>query len=242
MDHPVHLAELNPKTLKAIVSKKPLILIPIGTTEWHADHLPLGVDSLLSQATCNEISALTGCVVAPPLSCGISRNLKPEKGYFGSVDTISEHSLSRLIIELLEGYSKMGFKIAVIFTGHSETEHLNAINRAIKESQSIKGVMLSAFEFSVDSIQEMDSVEKTWPYALDHAAEWETSMMLHYYPELVHMENAPEIVELNMPGIPDYLRKRYPRRANRAYGQKLAKVVTEGGVKIITGLLHQKII
>ena len=237
MEKPVRLAELDPRSLKAVVSEKPLILIPIGTTEWHADHLPLGVDSFLSQATCDDVSAKTGCVVAPLLSCGISKNLKPEKGYFGTVDTISKQTLTALLSELLDGYAKMGFKIAVVFTGHGETEHWEAINKAIKKSKKIKAIMLSAFEFSKDVIQELDDVEKTWPFALDHAAEWETSMMLHYHPKLVHMENAPETIELEMPGIPAYIRRRYPRRASRAYGRRLARAVTEGGVKMIMEIL-----
>lgn len=240
MKKPVRLAELNPKTLEKTVSEKPLLLIPIGTTEWHADHLPLGVDSFLSQATCDDISARTGCAVAPLLSCGISRNLKPEKGYYGTVDTINQQTLTRLLKELLDGYSKMGFKTAVIFTGHGETEHWAAINKAIEKSKKIKAIMLSAYESSKDAIQELDDVEKTWPFAPDHAAEWETSMMLYYYPDLVCMENAPKTVELNMPGIPAYIRRRYPRRATRAYGRKLAKAVTEGGVKMILELLRRE--
>jgi len=113
---PIHLTELKPLQLKKIASEKPLILIPIGTTEWHSNHLPLGVDSLLSQATCDDISAQTGCVVAPLLSCGISRNLDPEKGFFGTVDTIKIETLTALLVDFGLGYAKMGFKKAVLFT------------------------------------------------------------------------------------------------------------------------------
>ena len=62
-------------------------------------------------------------------------------------------------------------------------------------------------------------------------------MMLHYYPELVDMSSAPETIELNMPGIPEYLRRRYPRRASLSYGKKLAEAVTSGGVSVINQLL-----
>ena len=48
----IRLIEQSPKALKQIIVEKPLLLIPIGTVEWHADHLPLGVDSLLSVALC----------------------------------------------------------------------------------------------------------------------------------------------------------------------------------------------
>jgi len=234
---PVHLAELKPHELKKIALKKPLIMIPIGTTEWHADHLPLGVDSLLSQATCDDISAQTGCVVAPLVSFGVTRNLKPEKGYFGTVDTIKGETLTALLVDLGQGYAKMGFKKAVLFTGHGESDHWEAINSAISRSKKIEMVMLSAFDFTEDEIQELDDIEKTWPFAGDHAAEWETSMMLHYYPKFVGMRSAPETIELNMPGIPEYLHRRYPRRARQSYGSKLALAVTSGGVRMINQLL-----
>ena len=234
---PVLLAELKPHELKKIALKKPLILIPIGTTEWHADHLPLGVDSLLSQATCNDISTQTGCVVAPLLSYGICRNLKPEKGYFGTVDTINVDAFTDLLIELVNGYAKMGFKKAVLFTGHGEPVHWEAINSAISRSQTIEMVMLSAFDFTKDETRELVDDKKTWPFAGDHAAEWETSMMLHYYPKLVDMSSAPETIELNMPGIPEYLHRRFPRRASRSYGQEIALAVTSGGVRMINQLL-----
>ena len=234
---PIRLAEIKPHELKKIASKKPLILIPIGTTEWHANHLPLGVDSLLSLAICDDISARTGCVVAPLLSYGISSNLKPEKGYFGTVDTINVETLTALLVDLGQGYVKMGFKEVVLLTGHGETDHWEAINSAISRSKEIEMVMLSAYDFIKDDIQELDDIEKTWPFAPDHAAEWETSMMLHYYPELVDMSSAPETIELDMPGIPEYLHRRFPRRASQSYGLKLVRAVISGGVKMINQLL-----
>jgi len=234
---PIHLAVLRPADLKEIARSKPLILVPIGTTEWHADHLPVGVDNLLSQATCDDISAQTGCVVAPPVPFGICKNLKPEEGYFGTVDTINIDTLTNLLIDLGSGYAKMGFKKMVLFTGHFEPGHWEAINTAITRSKDIEMVMLSAFDFLEGRIQELDDVEQTWPFAGDHAAEWETSMMLHYYPELVDMDSAPETIELTMPGIPEYIQKRYPRRASKKYGKEIAEAVKEGGVKTINQLL-----
>jgi creatinine amidohydrolase len=234
---PILLADLRPPDLKTIAKKKPLILVPIGTTEWHADHLPVGVDNLLSQATCNDVSARTGCVVAPPVPFGICSNLNPENGYFGTVDTIQAETLTALLTDLGQSYAKMGFKKAVLFTGHSEPDHWEAINSAISRAKTIEMVMLSAFDFSKDKVQELDDVEKTWPFTGDHAAEWETSMMLHYYPELVDMTLAPETILLDMPDIPEYIQKRYPRRATKSYGKELAEAITAGGVVKINQLL-----
>jgi len=233
----IRLLEQSPKALARIVAKKHLLLIPVGTVEWHADHLPLGVDSLLSVAICEEISARTGCVVAPLLSYGICRDLQPERGYFGTVDTIQEQTLSSLVADLLQGYAKMGFQKAILFSGHFEMEHFSAITEGIKKASPIQGRFLTALDFLKDKVQEHEDVSITWPYAGDHAAEWETSLMLYFHPELVHMENAPETIELDMEGLPEYIRKRYPRRASRAYGRKLHSAILNGGVELVRKIL-----
>lgn len=234
----IRLLELSPKELLRRVSQKPLMLIPIGTVEWHADHLPLGVDSLLSVAICDDISLRTGCIVAPLLSYGICRDLPPERGYFGTVDTIREKTLTSLVADLLQGYGKMGFQKAVLFSGHFEMEHYSAILEGIKQVASIQGTFLTAFDFLKDKVRELEDVSITWPYAGDHAAEWETSLMLEYFPGLVHMQSAPETIELDMPGLPAYIHKRYPRRASPEYGRKLRRAVVAGGAAVVRKMLE----
>ena len=231
------LLELSPRELSKTVAKKPLVIVPIGTVEWHADHLPLGVDSLLSVAICEELSLRTGCIVAPLVASGICRDLQPERGYFGTVDTIQESTLSGLVSDLLQGYAKMGFKKAVLFSGHFEMEHFNAITKGIEEVPSIQGVFLTALDFIKDKVREGKDPALSWPYAGDHAAEWETSLMMEYFPNLVHMENAPETIELDMEGLPEYIRRRYPRRANREYGGRIRRAVVLGGVKAVKKMM-----
>jgi len=234
----VRLIEQLPKDLAHIIAEKPLIILPIGTIEWHSDHLPLGVDSLLSIAICEELSIRTGCVVAPLLSSGICRDLQPERGFFGTVDTVREQTLSSLVADLLQGYAKMGFRKVVLFSGHFEMEHFSAISEGMKQVPFIQAIFLTAFDFMKDAVQELEDVSLTWPFAGDHAAEWETSMMLYYYPELVHMQNAPETIELDMEGLPEYIRRRYPRRASREYGEKLHGVLIAKGVDWINDLIQ----
>ena len=227
------LLELAPRELSRIVAKKPVILVPIGTVEWHADHLPLGVDSLLSVAICEDIARRTGCIVAPLLSCGVCRDLQPERGFYGTVDTIREQTLSDLVTDVLKGYAKMGFRKAVLFSGHFETEHFSAISEGMSRAGSIQSVFLTALDLLKDKVREFDDVTRTWPFAGDHAAEWETSIMLEYFPDLVDMNKAPETIELDMPGLPEYISRRYHRRATREYGQKLRRAVVSSGARMI---------
>lgn len=237
--NPKRLTDLRISEIKEIVAEKPLILIPIGTIEWHAGHLPLGVDSLICEKVCWEISKGTGVVVAPTLACGISRNLKPEEGYFGTVDTVAEETLGSLVAELLRGYAKMGFTQAILMSGHFENEHYHAIKAGIEQVKEIKGYFMMPPEFCEEYVEDLGDVSLTWPYASDHAAEWETSMMLYYFPEMVDMSSAPETIELPMPGIPEYIRRRYPRRATAEYGQKLAEAIIPNGIKKIKEMLGE---
>ncbi len=234
---PLSLNHLKPQELEAIIQENPLILIPLGTTEWHAGHLPLGVDALLSQAICADLSTRTGCVIAPPLTAGICRNLTAQAGYYGTLETIRDDTLTNLLIDLAHGYAKLGFKTAVILTGHFENDHWAAINKAIAALTGIQMVMRGAYDFIADKVQQLDSVEQTWPFATDHAAEWETSIMLHYYPDLVDMDQAPEKIVLDMADIPAYIHTRYPRRATAEYGHQLAAATIAGGVRVIKELL-----
>jgi len=63
-------------------------------------------------------------------------------------------------------------------------------------------VMLSAYDFSIDRVQGLDSIDKIWPYATEDATEWETPMMLHDYPELVDVTLTPEKIVLPIKNIP----------------------------------------
>jgi creatinine amidohydrolase len=233
----VKLLELSPHALARRIERMSLVLIPLGTVEWHAAHLPLGVDSLLAQAMGEDISSRTGCVLAPLLSCGICRDLTPRNGYFGTLDTVREGTLSSLVADLLNGYAKMGFRRAIVLSGHFEQEHYAAVMKGIREVPTIQGVFLTAFDFLKDQVQELPDARLTWPYAGDHAAEFETSLMLAYFPELVHMNKAPRTVELDMEGLPEYLRVRFPRRASRDFGLKLRRALIAGSVQAVNELL-----
>jgi creatinine amidohydrolase len=50
----------------------PVGLVPVGATEQHGPHLPVGTDTLVAQAVCDEASARTGALVLPAMPVGVS--------------------------------------------------------------------------------------------------------------------------------------------------------------------------
>lgn len=117
-------------------------------------------------------------------------------------------------------------------------EHFAAIKAGIERVTAIQGIFMTALDWLQDRVQELEDVSLTWPFAGDHAAEWETSLMLHLFPDLVQMDKAPETIELDMEGLPEYICKRYPRRATPEYGAEIYDAIIGDGTAAIRKLLE----
>lgn len=229
----VLIHNLSPEKLNERALDPSVVLVPVGTVEWHADHLPLGVDGHISSALCEAIAAETGCVVAPPQWYGVCRDLDPTGGYYGTIDTIGEETQARLVENVLQGLARLGFADVLLFSGHFETEHHRSILRGIDAVAGITAAFITAHDLIGGDVQATPSMEDTWEFAGDHAAEYETSLMLAIAPHLVAMEQAPETIELTMEGIPPYLHRRFPRRASAEYGERLKKRIVQAGAAYI---------
>jgi creatinine amidohydrolase/Fe(II)-dependent formamide hydrolase-like protein len=54
-------------------SKNKLVFVPMGTIEWHGNHLPVETDFLVAQKICEILSKRTKGYVLPPIYLGTSR-------------------------------------------------------------------------------------------------------------------------------------------------------------------------
>ena len=52
-----------------------VVIIPVGSTEQHGPHLPLGVDTYIAEGISEILAEKTGAIVAPAFSYG--RKSKP---------------------------------------------------------------------------------------------------------------------------------------------------------------------
>ncbi len=47
--HSVFYAELTPTAFRERIAQAPIAYLPLGTLEWHGEHLPLGTDGVIGQ-------------------------------------------------------------------------------------------------------------------------------------------------------------------------------------------------
>ena len=177
-----------------LVRTRPLI-IPIGATEQHGVHLPLGTDAMCVTAMAELVSAQVGALVAPTLPYGY-RSIPRSGGgeEFPGTTGLSMGTTVAILGELLMQFIEDGSTQICILSGHYENQA--AMHEAaflVTHSRSDVKVMtcLWADVLSTKTLDDVFPSNLTYPgLALEHAAFLETSIMLHLYPELVSDDRA----------------------------------------------------
>ena len=63
-------AELTPKEFRKRLKAAPIAYLPLGTLEWHGEHLPLGSDGIQARGFLEELARRVGGIVLPMLFLG----------------------------------------------------------------------------------------------------------------------------------------------------------------------------
>jgi creatinine amidohydrolase len=93
-----------------------LVVIPIGSTEQHAEHLPVGTDSLTAGRL--SLAAAAACpqpvLVAPTITAAFS----PHHASFAGTITLRLATLSALIEDITRSIAEAGFTRQLLVNGH----------------------------------------------------------------------------------------------------------------------------
>ncbi|MEE1196430.1 MAG: creatininase [Lachnospiraceae bacterium] len=184
---------MNDMTWKEFQAKedRPLI-IPVGSTEQHALHLPLCVDSKIAEGISALLAEKADCVVAPTLSYGYKS--KPLSGggplFPGTID-LNGTTLMSLMEDLLEEFIRDGRKKIFVMNAHFENEAfiIESIDNVSRRHPEVTIIESNWWDvLGQDVIDEVFSEVPFPGWAFEHAAVTETSLMMYLAPELVHEE------------------------------------------------------
>ncbi len=169
----VRLERMRPEAVEAAKAAQPAIYVPFGAIEWHGYHNPVGLDAIKAHEQLVGLAARAGGVVYPPVFFGAGGGHSAWPSSF----MVSPAPMAQLVIELLHGFERDGYRKAILLSGHypNRPEYLDAARAAYLEVGGTMAV-LALIENQVPG------------GAGDHAAKAETSSMLHLMPELVDMD------------------------------------------------------
>ena len=188
----VKYTDLLPSTFKQRMKQHPIAYLPLGTLEWHGEHLPLGADSIQSEALMIEAAKRFGGIVMPPLFLGPDRRQDNEDGTYligmdyakstsphqqlpGSCYWVSYDFFKQLLAVTLEQLKRAGFT-TVFADGHGPSRR--AWNEMIPQFEKQFGLRLIGIG---------DELKERWGYMNDHAALNETSITKYVRPDLVDL-------------------------------------------------------
>ncbi|MBF6273389.1 MULTISPECIES: mycofactocin biosynthesis peptidyl-dipeptidase MftE [Nocardia] len=178
----MRLADLTSADL-AEADRAPLLAIPLGATEQHGPHLPLGTDTTVAVELCRRLVATRPDIVAAP---EIPYGSSGEHAGFPGTLSIGHRALELLIVELVRSADE--FAGVILVNGHGgNLEPLRAAQRLLTAEGR------STLVWS-----------PTGPADDTHAGHGETSVMLHLTPARVTMHRAE-------PGATRPLRELMPR-------------------------------
>ncbi|HLR69729.1 MAG TPA: creatininase family protein [Virgibacillus sp.] len=168
----------------AAVEKYPVAILPLGATEQHGNHMPLGVDVYLAEGISRKLSERTGALLLPSMPFGYSWVWRDIPGTV----SLQQHNVENVIKDVAHSVSRYGIELLVLVNGHdANNASMKYATRELMDELEMPVIYLFYPNFESIRIQYCDS--PTWG-GMIHAGEFETSLMLALNPELVNMEKS----------------------------------------------------
>ena len=243
-----------PEVREYLKTNKTLI-IPYALSEQHGAHLPLDVDIRNCDFVSAKLAEKLGCITAPTLNYTFSGGMLP-----GTIN-VKPNTFSNLVGEIIESLALQGFENFIIVPGHGGSESL----LHLKESLRILKWLNPALKDTLILLTQIWDFSPSWTQLFaehDYHAAWaETSLLLHWCPEVVRMDK----LEMDVPEVSERLREDpdsyqlresftemkqevvqttqredvkigvmgFPEKANAAFGAKIEKEFLDNAVPAI---------
>jgi creatinine amidohydrolase len=175
---------LLPWQLRAIMERRPVVYIPLGTYEWHGEHLPVGLDALTAHGICLRAAMADGGVVLPAMHYGCGGG---HGGYPWTVIPLEPDHIEALLNYTLQRLEANGAKLVVLFSGHFAPTQLNMIDR-LASSWNDSSRSLHVYATAVNRVKGLS-------LGPDHAGLFETTLLAALWPDLVQLGRLPSLHE-----------------------------------------------
>ena len=179
------MANMTVRHVREYLARKRSIIIPMGVTEQHGNHLPLCTDAVIATEVGRMVGERADVLVAPTVTTTFSGGGLP-----GTIN-ISPAVMSLVVSDMIVSLASQGFRNVYILLCHGGSENLQALNDALKlllrTNPACEHVMVALLP-----IWKFGSPDTGWRKALRerdwHAGWLETSMVMAVAPHLVRME------------------------------------------------------
>jgi creatinine amidohydrolase len=169
-------------------AKDKVVVLPLGAIEQHGPHLSVSTDTDLVTRVAMEAERKlsSDILLCPTLPFGSSNHHL----FFGGTLSISVATYTQVVVELVESLLQSGFRRIVLLNGHGGNitpakNALSILSNKYDETLNPNIALATYWELAGKAFAGAPPMESP---ALSHACEYETSLMLHLFPNKVAVD------------------------------------------------------
>lgn len=178
--------------LEAHIRQQSVIILPIGTTEEHGRHAPVGTDAMIAKGfgdllaeACDRLDVPV--LVMETITYGFSMGVVRQ---WPGCPNINPRTFEDYIFNMVDSLVSMGFHKIVMLDCHGNHDCLlRMAMREIADKHNVYTMTLSPMTLSDELYRKI----KKDPEGDIHGGEWETSCILHLRPGLIHPEEYTKV-------------------------------------------------
>lgn len=231
----------SPEIGRRIRSGMDLAVLPVGATEQHGPHLGTGTDTVSAAWVAQQAAERAGVLVLPAIPYGCSLG---HTSHWPGTISLNPMTLTQVVLEVARWTLKSGIRRMIFFSGHATNAPslASAVLQLRYEEPRARFRQLGIWEISprVLNLYTRDGSDV-------HANRGETSMLLHFAPDLVRPEHAFDVPDVtpgrfwsyDMPSTTPTGVVGRPTEASAEDGAAMAEVLVEDFTALLRAALAE---
>lgn len=183
----IRLERLRWDEVESHLERDDAVIVPIGSTEQHGPHLPVGVDTMTAIAVSEDAAAATGAVLAPPIWYGWS----PQHMGFPGTVTVRAETLIAVAEDVATSLIYHGFRRVIFVNGH-RIANVPPLSIAATRVRELTGAVVTVADLGYVAQPEYAQAVANGSGGIAHADGYETGHMRYLDPDLVAKDRIPD--------------------------------------------------
>lgn len=238
--------ELSGPEVAALAQETNVALLPIGCVEMHGPHMPTGADGYEAEGMAELIAEREPAIIMPTLFY----NINDEMTCYPGTISMSPELMARLYEELCSEAARNGFTKIVFLIAHGGSEGVTEfVHHSFLQRRLDERLGISVFDIRIHAVARPEGVLETPRSKQGHGCEWETSFVLRFRPDLVHLERLEPLPEGEGPIYPKTVQSTYyvidwirqvpkgyvgmPQLATAEKGHKITEATADACARIV---------
>jgi creatinine amidohydrolase len=184
----MHRQDMTWPEIGALDREQTVLVLPVGSVEQHGHHMPTGTDTYLASGVSDAAAALVGpwAVILPSPWYGLSAH---HMHFPGSI-TLTAETMMAMVGDIVASVVHHGFRRIAVVNGHGGNAGVIDVLASTLGHRFYGRARIACLTYFTLARDAIMAARESRHGGMGHACEFETALMLHLHPDLVHQDRA----------------------------------------------------